>query len=515
MNLLLQIQDTSMTVSSSFLESGYVLFVLFFVISVGLLALALRKKSNQRDSRYDSFNPKRRPASNLISKNAQKDTRTVVEPERQSQTLRSSNSQNSTVEKKAIIAVPKEKKEAIRTASIPKEVVHHSSVNDLIPVVEKIEAQKAALLSLIETIVGVVDYSPKTRLYSYSLRKKFPVLKFPDLDVEVKDGFLNENIILGVTEKSFGEKLKSACGDMVIANRSFKLIDSDRVYTPDFLVRSGNFSLVIEIDEPYSGTTRKPTHYIDSHDVDRNHFFINAGYTVVRFAEEQVVKQSQNCIQLIIDLINEFGSKKADDLLKPNNWPDEVKLWTVEEASQMAKDNYREAYLGFQFNHRNEEASGVVEYDKHSIRKSKPILEHQEGLSFKERDNSKKVVLSNSSVSVKIQKAISSNKILGFSYQGSKGAVKPISIENGKLTGRVTLNNSKRSFGLQDITDLQLLSEDFYETSDSKNISLVIQRSINEQYVLEIDYAVDEHTVNEHNLTDVGYSVTYLSLIHI
>ncbi len=103
----------------------------------------------------------------------------------------------------------------------------------------------------------------------------------------------------------------------------------------------------IEIDEPYSFQTQQPVHYLgDAKDGDRNDFFLEKGWLVIRFTEEQVIRYPQSCCKAIgreihkitaqTGLMERFG-RVADLEATPQ--------WTWAEAEDIARKNYRFTYL--------------------------------------------------------------------------------------------------------------------------------------------------------------------------
>lgn len=95
---------------------------------------------------------------------------------------------------------------------------------------------------------------------------------------------------------------------------------SNRIYTPDIIVydKSTNIIIDVEIDEPwwdnsYSGT-REPRHYTGRDD-KRNEFFRQMGWSVIRFAEQQVESAVDACAKTIASAIDEF--RKERDKLSP------------------------------------------------------------------------------------------------------------------------------------------------------------------------------------------------------
>ena len=105
-------------------------------------------------------------------------------------------------------------------------------------------------------------------------------------------------------------------------------------------------SIDIEIDEPYAIGTKKETHYRGCGDEMRNDFFTNNGWYVLRFSEEQVITQTDKCVQIVTKLINyvRFGHfdtfKDLYSLIKQISTP----IWSKEQARLLAIKNSREKY---------------------------------------------------------------------------------------------------------------------------------------------------------------------------
>ena len=119
-------------------------------------------------------------------------------------------------------------------------------------------------------------------------------------------------------------------------------------YYPDIVLvtKKGSFDFVpgnyfdIEIDEPFdeSGT---PMHFVEectgkfvSIDKEQNDYLTKNGWTVIRFAEEQVLKNTFECVKIIAKtlVLLEHGQRVfAQSYVK--SFP--VKKWTKEEAEQL------------------------------------------------------------------------------------------------------------------------------------------------------------------------------------
>ncbi len=121
------------------------------------------------------------------------------------------------------------------------------------------------------------------------------------------------------------------------------------IYVPEFayIDRVTHLHINLEIDEPYISTTRRPIHCLgDQSDGDRNDFFLEKGWIVIRFSEAQVMTQPEACCKVIArevfkltaqsGLMNQFQG--IGELLADPHW-------TWFEAQNMALRDYRLTYL--------------------------------------------------------------------------------------------------------------------------------------------------------------------------
>ncbi len=199
----------------------------------------------------------------------------------------------------------------------------------------------------------------------------------------------------GFSEQKFEDAIRRESYGIfsVVGNANILLSDGNRPYEPDIAIIYDNKNLDIridvEIDEPYSGYTREPIHYIGCGDEFRDKNMMNAGWIVMRFAEEQIVKYPKECIAEIFKLIHLLDNTtnvpseyaKCESLKK-------IKRWSDLEAKMMAFDNYRESYLHHTFG--NEETELYNEQDiKQNEREKKlaSLLDNIEGLNAKQPDN--------------------------------------------------------------------------------------------------------------------------------
>ena len=152
----------------------------------------------------------------------------------------------------------------------------------------------------------------------------------------------------GVSEEKFLLSLQRYFKG-VVQGAEFEIPSSRRSYSADFIVMHtpSGIGIDVEIDEPYAGKSKKPTHCCDvDRDIRRNQLFLEWNWIVVRFTEKQVVQAPLSCCKFIALAIAEVtGDRSFLEQLETE--PDllSVKPWTTREARAMAKSNYRLTYL--------------------------------------------------------------------------------------------------------------------------------------------------------------------------
>jgi len=130
----------------------------------------------------------------------------------------------------------------------------------------------------------------------------------------------------------------------------------NRPYEPDIVLYDKDLNLYIdiEVDEPYDGHYRYPTHNLRSEEEQkrddiRDLFFTESGWIVIRFTEKQVHTEAEKCITHIKNVLASIYS----DALKDESLDFREPQWFDYDAIQWQKNFYRERYLGisgFQLN---------------------------------------------------------------------------------------------------------------------------------------------------------------------
>jgi len=128
---------------------------------------------------------------------------------------------------------------------------------------------------------------------------------------------------------------------------------NDKYYYPDFVLKEKKTGLLIdlEIDEPYVEETGAPIHYLEHErylpsftiDKDRNDYFIDNQWIVIRLAEQQVFQHPNLCIKLIEDTIRAIKSLDLQEIHVSKEF--EVKKWSKEEIKFVYRILYKTDYF--------------------------------------------------------------------------------------------------------------------------------------------------------------------------
>jgi hypothetical protein len=180
----------------------------------------------------------------------------------------------------------------------------------------------------------------------------YPVVKMPQQESFLKLPRIGRAQGKGYKEQDFLNALRSSITEIDIADDVHLTIPFfNRPYEPDLVLidKELNLYIDIEIDEPYDGYYRFPTHELDRDDT-RDLFFTESGWVVIRFTEKQIHLQEQECVAFIKDVLNSIRSYSLEST---SNCLIEEQ-WSYSQAIRWEKEHYREKYLDInRFNKRN------------------------------------------------------------------------------------------------------------------------------------------------------------------
>ncbi|TFZ62233.1 hypothetical protein E4631_25430 [Hymenobacter sp. UV11] len=211
-----------------------------------------------------------------------------------------------------------------------------------------------------------VDVLNSSFLFNY----RTPILNSYLKSIKKPQPYTGQSYRKGVSEDFFIVTLKLCFADdapadtkkqttKILTNYVLPFDNSSRPFMPDIIITlyGLEFVLVIEIDEPYVGSSGQPIHYINSRDYKRDKFFTDNGWIVIRFTEFQIITQPDKCAsfikQTIIGIVGssyKAGSITAfsydinNDKIRASNLIVSPQ-WTEQEAHAMAFKRYRNSYL--------------------------------------------------------------------------------------------------------------------------------------------------------------------------
>ena len=179
--------------------------------------------------------------------------------------------------------------------------------------------------------------------------QNFPIVLMPQTNSLLKLPREGRSDVRGYKEKDFLNELqKSNLPISISVDKHLSILGRTLPYEPDFVLydKELNLYIDIEIDEPYDGFSRTPTHVSNGTDKIRDKFFIDSGWVVLRFTEHQIHTNSRGCIATISYIVDSLRQNLGSMNL-PNYIVHEDK-WNSIQAIIWERNLYREKYLGIQ-----------------------------------------------------------------------------------------------------------------------------------------------------------------------
>ena len=205
------------------------------------------------------------------------------------------------------------------------------------------------------TIVEPKVAEQEIKFVNYDLGKpenknSFPLLRFPKRDTVVRSYRSGNTKRRGYKEESFQNSITRYFGKdfLVLGDARLNTGRDTRPYEPDIaiveLYTSTNLRIDIEIDEPYAGISRQPTH-CKGDDTNRDNYFIERGWIVVRFTEHQVHLFEGQCLKFIAQLIKAIIPNYIIPAALVNHSDCVIEnQWDIVQGQKWEKDKFRENY---------------------------------------------------------------------------------------------------------------------------------------------------------------------------
>lgn len=182
----------------------------------------------------------------------------------------------------------------------------------------------------------------------------YPVVKMPQQSAFLKLPRIGRAMGKGYKEDDFYKAIIQHISTVEAKNDLHITIPYyNRPYEPDIVLvdKELNLYVDIEIDEPYDGYYRFPTHEFSQDqeteikkDAIRDLFFTESGWVVIRFTEQQVHLQEQECIAYIKDVLSSIRTYRLEETSNCMSEPQ----WNYQQGVRWEKKHYREKYLGIE-----------------------------------------------------------------------------------------------------------------------------------------------------------------------
>jgi hypothetical protein len=151
----------------------------------------------------------------------------------------------------------------------------------------------------------------------------------------------------GASEAAFLAHLQEHFGSAADWGKAYDIPESNLAYSSDLELFMDGLAIQIEIDEPYHGKNQEPHHCVDlGKDAQRDRFFLDYNWIIIRFSEFQVARYPLGCCGLIAKvLMNLTNNRRWQDLSERMGDLPIDPCWNTEKAQEMAQRNYRQSYL--------------------------------------------------------------------------------------------------------------------------------------------------------------------------
>jgi len=334
-----------------------------------------------------------------------------------------------------------------------------NELTNITPEVKK-ESEKKKTIEVPPSVKKYIGYNP-VNVFTQSEPLNFPYVLMPNPGNVIMFPRKGRTGRKGYKEEDFEKHLNKYFREthQLFDDRFILVKNNTNPYEPDFTLideKNGlNLFLDIEIDEPYEGINdiekRKATHYQCS-DTNRNNAFKSRGWIVIRFAEIQVHQEPTSCCRFVADVIKSInpGLKVPESLLSAKQVKG-VKQWAKEEALAWSREKYREKYLGI-------ERFGVVAGEERDEKVSQTEAEKQVEKEVKDEPiviTEIKNPLKQDSASEVILKTISERKFISFTHDNYNTVVRPIALNEDKLTAYCYVKNCQKEFNVSSMKNIQ------------------------------------------------------------
>ncbi|MBU3011102.1 hypothetical protein KO506_06790 [Polaribacter vadi] len=244
--------------------------------------------------------------------------------------------------------------------------------------------EEKTIKKLSKEIVKPIEKTIENRFVHYTSNlndneNSYPILKIPNENCIVRTHRIGTTKRKGFKDESFEKSISKLLSNKFEVSGNIRLNTGKltRPFEPDIAIicsTNKNIRIDIEIDEPYAGITRQPTH-CKGEDVNRDNYFRNRGWIVIRFSELQVHTKEIECLNFIVSVINSIDNsiQISNDLKSDSKIENEI-LWDIVQAQKWEKEKYRENYLNHTFSELTEQQETIKrDFNKQEIEEEKLV----------------------------------------------------------------------------------------------------------------------------------------------
>lgn len=191
----------------------------------------------------------------------------------------------------------------------------------------------------------IINFHPN-QFFEQTAPYQYPVVKMPREGSPLKLPRKGRALGTGYKEPAFHKAILASFPELEVDVELHMAIPFyNRPYEPDIVLidRKLNLYIDIEVDEPYDGYYRYPSHEAEKDDT-RDLFFVESGWVVIRFTERQVHLQEQQCLAYIQDVLNSIYMYRLEESSQCTSEPQ----WDYQQSVRWEKERYREKYLGIE-----------------------------------------------------------------------------------------------------------------------------------------------------------------------
>jgi len=363
-----------------------------------------------------------------------------------------------------------------------------------------------------------INYSPQARFSRLNVGQTYPVTEMPMGTSTSAGTLVGRPGPRGYCEAAFYERLSHWYRGLLLRDHRLEFRGASRDYEPDCILHfeEAGLRIDIEIDEPYSGSTRKPMHWLGSYDDDRDVYFSRSGWVVIRFAEIQVVKQTQSCIRHTAKVVDSLlGTAYTEKVGGADLQP--VPRWSYLEAQVWAHTNYREGYLGVEFERRME-LTGAIEAELDIVRPPRVELSWVTGVNYRD---SGVTDLSPAQLELKriLDSLIAKGIHASFVYDGEKCLMKPLRLAQQRarhiVVGHDLVWREDREYEIGRITNLVEERQPYHRSSarpSASELQEAVSLAMDNRLYIQLTYINFDGVRRQRTLSHLEYNNEFIPM---